>query len=331
MNNIKTILLFVSLSLSPLAKATESITSNNTPSDTSNIINYRDKLGLYVYTIRKFRTYELKDSELGLKLKFEPNGQTNIGAGFFYKWLSLGVSFGLPFLNKDNDKYGETKRFDLQLNLLSRFFGVNSYYQKYQGFYLSNPQDFLIWNNTSYPIIGDMQCTSMGISVFYWFNNKKFSYKAAYVRNEVQKKSAGGLILGAFADFDVVDAPSGFVHPSLPDSLNQIFDFKGYSTYVFGISMGYAYTLKLFKHAFINLSLLPGIGYRNLSIWFNRTNVKTKPGFSGSLKGRISIGYEARHFYLGASSIGGMESFKYEGVDISTTSGQLRFYIGKRF
>jgi hypothetical protein len=117
----------------------------------------------------------------------------------------------------------------------------------------------------------------------------------------------------------------------LPDTLTKTINFKGYSTYVAGISLGYAYTLVLFKKSYINLSVLPGLGYRNLTIWYVIYDDKTKPDFTGSLKARFSAGYEGKHFYLGASAIAGIESFKYEEVDISSTSGQLRLYIGKRF
>lgn len=299
--------------------------------DTSSIQSYSDKLGLYIYSIRKIRRYEFKNKELNKRLKFEPNGQTNLGLGFNYKWMGIGVAVSMPFINKDNDKYGETKRFDLQLNLFSRFMGVSAYYQNYHGFYLSNPNDFFKWENNYYPLLGDVQSASVGASVFYFFNNKKFSYKAAFVRNEVQKKSAGGFILGAYFDLDVITAPSGFIPEELPDSLVQIFDFNGYSTFVTGVSFGYAYTLKMFRKMFINLSLVPGIGYRNLSIWYISSITETKPSFTGSVNARMSLGYEGKRLYWGMTGIVNTESFKYESVDISSNNGQIRFYFGKRF
>jgi len=299
--------------------------------DTACIQSHADKLGLYIYTIRKIRSYEFKNKELNQRLKFEPNGQTNLGLGFNYKWMGIGVAFSMPFMNKDNDVYGETKRFDLQLNLFSRFVGVSAYYQNYHGFYLSNPNDFFKWENNYYPLLGDVQSASVGASVFYFFNNRKFSYKAAFVRNEVQKKSAGGFILGSYFDLDVITAPSGFIPEELPDSLVQIFDFNGYSTFVTGMSFGYAYTLKMFKKMFVNLSLVPGIGYRKLSIWYISSITETKPSFTGSVNARMSLGYEGKWWYWGATGMVNTESFKYESVDISSNNGQVRFYLGKRF
>ncbi len=295
--------------------------------DTSYIKSYTDQLGLFTYALRKYRTYGLKNKELNTKLKFEPNGQTNLGLGFNYKWINLGVAGSFEFMNKDNHVYGETSRLDLQFNAFSRFIGFSGHYQKYTGFYLSNPDDFLNWDESYYPYLADLESTSFGISVFYFFNHKKFSYKAAYIRNEVQKKSAGGFVLGSYIDVDKLYRPSGFVPEELPDSLNQLFNFNGFTTYVAGISFGYTYTQVFLKRCFINFSLVPGIGYRALSI----SNGKVPANFTGSINARISLAYEGKRFYCGISSYSSAESFKYESIDISTNSGLLRFYLGKRF
>jgi len=299
--------------------------------DTNYFRSYTDHLGLFTFAARKYRSYGLKNKELDTKLKFAPNGQTNVGLGFNYKWINLGVSTSFDFMNKDNHKYGETTRFDLQLNAFSRYLGLNAHYQKYTGFYLSNPEDLTDWQQKFYPYLSDLQSSSFGLSLFYVFNNKKFSYKAAYIRNEVQKKSVGSIILGAYSDFDVVFAPSGFIPEELPDSLKPHFDFNGYSTAVFGLSFGYTYTFVVLKQFFINLSLVPGLGYRTLSIWYISSNKKTEPNLTGTLNTRMSAGYEGKHFYFGVSSYASNESFKYESVDISSNSGLLRFYLGKRF
>jgi len=299
--------------------------------DTSRIESYSDKLGIYLYSIRKFRNYELKSTEFEKKLKFEPNGQTNLGFGFNYKWMGIGMAFSLPFMNKDNDIYGETSRFDLQLNLFSRFYGISAYLQNYKGFHLANAEEFLGQGIIKYPYLGDLQSVSLGIEAFYFFNNKKFSYKAAFIRNEVQKKSAGGFILGAYYKLAAVNAPSGFIPTELPDSLRQIFSLNGYQTYAAGISFGYAYTFVMFKRAFLSLSAVPGIGYRNLTIYrINQDELNVKDG-SGSFTARFSFGYEGKRLYWGLASIIAIESFKYESVDISASTGHVRFYIGKRF
>ncbi|MFN8258816.1 MAG: DUF4421 family protein [Bacteroidales bacterium] len=305
--------------------------SNISSIDAQYIKSHTNKLGIYIFTSRKYRTYGFKNNENDVKLRFEPNGQTNLGLGFNYKWLNLGVAASFDFMNKDNNVYGNTDRLDGQINAFGRKVGLSAHYQNYKGFHLSNSQDFFDSDTILFPYFSDMQSVSYGISFFYFSNNQRFSYKAAYIRNEVQLKSAGGFVLGAYFDLDHLKREDGFVPPQLPDSLKQYFQLKGFTTHVAGLSFGYAYTLVFLKHFFINLSCVPGIGLRSLSVDYFDKQRSAEPGFTGSLSLRSTLAYEGKHFYCGFTSHSGFESFKYESIDISTNRGQIRFYAGKRF
>jgi hypothetical protein len=80
------LILFGFLAFAQSSEATVHIENEKVKFDTSRIESHYDKLAVYLFTIRKFRTFELKSAELDNTLKFEPNGQTNVGLGFNYKW-----------------------------------------------------------------------------------------------------------------------------------------------------------------------------------------------------------------------------------------------------
>ena len=81
------------------------------------------------------------------------------------------------------------KRFDVQLSMYSKRVVVDALYQKYKGFHVKNPGDFTNWDSTAIlPQLPDMENYSLGASAYYILNYKKFSYRAAYVRNEIQNK-----------------------------------------------------------------------------------------------------------------------------------------------
>jgi len=298
--------------------------------DTSRIIDLSEKLGIYINTSSKYNNLELKDLNTKKKLKLQPNGQTNLGFGFNYKWIGLGVAFGLPFMNRDDDKYGSTKRTDYQLNLFARSFGIDAYLQNYIGFYLSNPDDYIDSIFTEFPNLSDMETVSLGLSAYYIFNNRKFSYKAGFTRNQIQKKSAGSLILGAFYDLNYAYSPNGFVPEELPDSIKENYSLRGFGTSVMGISIGYTYTLVL-KRFFINLSLVPGIGIRYSEIIHKDQVLKLDPTASGSITFRFSLGYEGKHIYTGLSTVNSINSYNYQSIEISASTGNFKFYVGKRF
>ncbi len=299
--------------------------------DTTKIIDLSDMLGIYVNTITKQNHLKFKDLNTNKKLKFQPNGETDLGFGFNYKWLKLGVAFNIPFLNKDNDKLGETKRLDLQLNVFMRSLGIDAYYQKYKGFYLSNPGDYVDSIYSKQPNLSDMETASLGLSAYYFFNHKKFSYQAVYVRNQIQKKSAGAFILGGFFNMNYAYSPNGFVPEELPDSIRDNYTLRGFETNVIGLSVGYTYTLVFLKQIFLNASFVPGIGLRFSEIIQKEGTEILEPIVSGSATLRFSLGYEGKYLYSGIKSITSMNLYNYNTIDISSAIGNLRFYIGKRF
>jgi hypothetical protein len=103
------------------------ITTNNqifaisTEPDSIYIENLSDKLLLKGFTLNKSTSLKIKNTKTNNTLEIQPNGKTNMGVAFNYKWLGFGIGFGIPFINKDNDIYGKTKRFDFQANAYGSF------------------------------------------------------------------------------------------------------------------------------------------------------------------------------------------------------------------
>ncbi len=306
------------------------LTQSEMKYDTTRIINLTDKLNLYTGFFGKIHNIELTNSDINKKLILEPNGKTSIGLGFNYKWIGLGVNFSPGFLNQDNEKYGNTESLDLQLNLYARTFGIDAYLQYYKGFYQKNPDDFMNWTNENYPLRPNLESFSFGLSGYYFTNHKRFSYKAAFTRNQVQKKSAGSFIAGAFINASVASAPKGFIPQELPDSLSLYYNMEGYVTSSLGVSCGYTYTFVV-KRFFFNATLVPGLGIRNAEFLINNNSAKEDATISASVNLRAAIGYEGKKIYAGLTMVSSADTYSYESVDISSSSGNIKLFIGKRF
>ena len=123
-------------------------------------------------------------------ISMQPNGAGSLGIGFNYKSIGLGFSVGLPTTDESNEKYGQTRRFDLQISYYGTKIAADGYFQEYEGYYLANPGSVTNWNNANYPQSADLRVVSLGGTIHYIFNSDKYSYKAAYLRNQIQKKSA---------------------------------------------------------------------------------------------------------------------------------------------
>ncbi len=289
-----------------------------------------DLLSLKLFTLTKSNTLEIINPTEG-RITLRPNGNTNLGVGVNYKFIGIALSFGLPSTQSSIDKYGQTSSFDLQVSSFGKRIGFDGFVQEYKGYYMANPQDHVEWDQPYYPQVGDLRVFSIGANAFYMFNSKQFSYKAAYIRNVVQKKSAGSFSAGIFYYQDIVKSNNGFVPQEVGDSTWSSFDLKSFNAMSIGVLAGYQYTFVIKGNLFISLQGTPGLGYRRLSGTTLDDQVGNVDELAWQVLARIAIGYEFKHFYVGATGSTILRSFKYENYTVDLGTEQFRVMIGKRF
>ncbi|OYT11154.1 MAG: hypothetical protein B6I18_05370 [Bacteroidetes bacterium 4572_112] len=299
--------------------------------DSTRIVDLSDKLSLWLYGINKEYLFTIANQSSRKHLDFKPNAAVKMGFGFNYKWLGLGFAFNMPWAKSDDDIYGHTTRIDLQINIFTRSFGMDMSAQYYKGYYISNPNDFMNWTRPQYPLLEDLSTLSTEVSGYYFTNNKKFSYRAAFVRNEIQKKSAGSFIIGSYLRSDVAESPTGFIPSELPIELRDTFNIKSFSSLNLGIAMGYTYTFVFLKNFFINLSLVPGIGLKASSMYDNKDVITNNNGISIRWVARLALGYEHEKFFLGITSISTSNTIVYDNLSAHSSNVKIRFFVGKRF
>lgn len=304
-------------------------TLNEDSDSTKYYADYSELLAIRIYTNTKWNTLDIiKDDQ---RLSLRPNSPTSLGAGFNYKEYGLAIAFGLPKTESNNTNYGKTKRLDLQMNVYSPKIGFDGFAQLYKGYYNSNPEDFINWENETFPQLPDMRVVSIGLNAFYIFNDEKFSYKAAFVRNQVQLKSAGSFTAGIFGHYDAAETDNGFIPTEFPDSIGNNFDLKAFNTLAVGVTIGYLYTWVISDHFFINIGVTPGFGNQRIELETieGQKSVKNTP--AAQLTARGAIGYDSRFFYMGVTGVTTWRNFQYRGYDLDLATEQIKVFVGKRF
>lgn len=332
----KTFLITVLLAMSFRGQAQVEIDTHpvDSTSASDRYVDYSDQLLLKIMTVSKINELEIINTNNKQSIKLKPLGASSLGFGFNYKWLGLGITFGLPASIEDEKKFGKTDRFDFQLNIYSKKFVIDAFVQHYKGFYVANADNLVNWNDVVFPQRPTMETLSVGVGGYYVFNHKKLSYKAAYVRNALQKKSAGSFLLGGFYSLDYGGFPSkdtsSFVPEYFPKEIQDSLVIDAYTARSVGISIGYTYTFVFFKNFFINISLIPGIGTKNITVY--RDEVKTNETSPvGRFNGRIALGYENKHFLLGITSNGVTGNMEFENYEIKPTTSNVKVFVAKRF
>jgi hypothetical protein len=286
-------------------------------------------LSLRIYPLAKINSLELKVPDGTISL--QPNGTGSIGFGFNYKWLGFGFSVGFPASKESIEQKGETGRFDLQLSYFGKQLAADGFIQQHKGYYMANPADHIPWDNPNYPLARDLWVFSYGGSIHYIFNSDELSIKAAYLRNQIQKKNAGSFAAGLFLYKDKVGSEQGFIPPELPTLLQQSVNLKEFDAITVGVSAGYIYTFVLRGNFFLNLSMFPGLGYRRFDLKTLDDHRRTINTLGVQLIARSAVGYEFKHFYMGLTMSVILRNFSYEVSEVNLGTGQVRITFGKRF
>ncbi len=235
-----------------------------------------------------------------------------MGVGATYGPITINLAYGFDFLNRGEirDK-GKTKYLDLQAHLYSRKITIDFLGQFYNGFYLYDQQ--YRDTNGKYYQRPDIEIRTFGVHSQYVLNHKRFSYRAALLHNDWQKKSAGSLLVGFEIYGGVGRADSSFAPGvSAQSASNQRLGF-----FELGPNIGYAYTLVIRKHFYISGSVAASLVYGfNNSTGVVGTDVKSN-GISSNNVVRVFAGYNSERWAGGLSWVNSQ-------ISIASTSARIQ-------
>jgi len=309
----------------------------NTINDTAYISDHCNDLTFRLYGSRKYTSYTLRDNDKETKLSYKPNDNYNLGFGFNYKFIGLNIGINFPFINHDDDKYGKTDYLDVQSHIYLRKLTIDFWGQYYKGFYLSNPEDALSNFNVNggYPMRPDIHLLALGIDAQYIFNDEKFSFRAAFLQNEYQKKSAGSWMLGGsiynvFLRGDTSFVPTHFVKPD--NETNYYFNKS--NIYSIAAGGGAAYTFVIKRHFFITASAMLEAGFNYTvmkNTWSDTKDDQGGPQLITTI--RFAAGYNSERYFAGIHIVdmNSLSGAPLPGVTQTYGGGNVRFTLAKRF
>jgi hypothetical protein len=326
----------VSFTLGQNIPSVEVSAQENSKFDTTYIKSYYNDLVVGLSLPKKNVNFSLSDVQNDQELFYQVNTKTSLGFKASYKWLGISLGFGIPHTQSRTIKYGKTEGLDLQINTYLRKFVIDGYFQYYKGFYLENMDTYFEnFDNLdiNYYQRPDLAFTNVGLSFRYVKNNKKFSYKAAYDYNEIQKKRAGSLLLGGYAFINGATADSIVVPHFATENYSEKGVFSNIVAINIGVSIGYIYTFVFWKRYFITLGFVPGFGLQTYSAYNTEgVLVDNKNGMGVSTVGRASLGYNKKRFYAAISGVTGSNNlFNKNQTAINFGYGNVRFTVGYRF
>ena len=297
--------------------------------DTAYYETYPEKINFRIYLSQKYIHLNFPATASGSELEYKANPKLNLGAGFTTKGISVNLFSGFGFLNTNKVDKGKTKGLDLQIHLFPHKWAVDLYVEVPKGFHLE-PKGLAGATADKYYYRKDIKSNFFGISAYRVPNKEKFSYKAALLQTEWQKKSAGSFLYGGEIYYGSIKGDSALVPHLLQNGFPQAGITK-FNYLSFGPGVGYAYTLVLAKHLF-----LTGSAVANLDV-----NISTEEGIKKENKISINpaevfkaaAGYNSSTWNVSANWTGnglwiqGASSSK----DYFLPSGNVRIVVARKF
>ncbi len=220
--------------------------------DTDYIETFEDYLTTRIYLAKRYTSFSMQADETS-SLRYRPNSLVSMGINASYKALLLSLGGGFGFLNPNKEETGKTRSFDFQTHLYTRDWVTDIYAQLYKGYYLKQ-SNFAGTNGKKYYVRPDLRVGFFGGSIYRLLNGEQFSYRAGFLQNEWQKKSAGSFLVGGEIYYGTMRGDSALV----PTYLNSYYPQRGIErvrVFEFGPGAGYAYTGVWQEHFFATGSL----------------------------------------------------------------------------
>ena len=263
--------------------------------DTNYYKMYPGSITTRFYFSQKYTALTLQDKK-AMDLKYWPNTTLNMGVGATYHNFSLNLAYGFKFLNQDEDK-GETKYLDMQGHFYKPKLVMDFYGQFYKGYHLE-PKGFVTDRPDAYYYQREAKVNLFGLSAYHIFNSTRFSYRAAFIQNEWQKKSAGTFLVGGETYYGILKSDSSWV----PAAIDSIYGMKGIhkiNYFSIGPGVGYAYTAVAFQHLFLTGSLTTNL---SLTYTTEKSNGNhSKFSVNPLTRFRIAAGYNSNTWDISAN------------------------------
>ena len=169
---------------------------------------------------------------------------------------------------------------------------------------------------------------AMGLTAYYFFNNRRYAQAAAYCFSKYQKRSAGswlaGLSLQHFnmeLDVDRLDEEGRSYIPTQADAPRIL-----YNDYC--LLFGYAHNWVLGRKWLLNLTLTPYIGYR-----YNLVPQADDHASAFSINARVRMAavYNHKQFFLGIQGYGDHHRYKTSQSRLVNSIFEMSAMCGVRF
>ncbi len=295
--------------------------------DSNYVDPYNRQITTRIFLSRKYTIFGIEGSDNYRQIQYRPNTKLNVGVGASYRALTINLAVGLP---NNEDSKGNTRYLDLQTHLYGAKWAYDFFGQFYRGYFIF-PRGYGATDSYLFYQRPDLHVREIGANAYHIYNNKKFSYRAAFLESEWQKKSAGSFLLGGHAVLGNVFGDSAFIPSRLSEGYQQK-DIRKVRYLELGPGAGYAYTYVYREHLYITSSLTVSTDIGFLREYMANVS-KASVHLSPNILFRLGIGYNSRDWNTNFAWVMSRTSLRgqFANAGYNVNSGHYRLTVARRF
>ncbi len=271
-----------------------------------------------------YEYYKFSARNTPQSITLSPDNRNKIGVYVGWKWIFLGWSFDLDRHNTKNDWNLSFYTSKIGIDVFHRKTGEDFKIRKLSGFKHPTTGDNIIPQHTLFDGISVEQT---GINLYYIFNNKKFSYPAAYSQTTNQRISCGSFILGLNYSRQSFHMDATKFETDIRETITPSMDFNQIKYHDYSINAGYSYNWVFAKNCLANISLTPALGYKRSRIKSDEEQSIFK-NINADLVSRIAIVYNNSRYFVGLSVVSHTYTYRRDALSIINGFGVLNVYSG---
>lgn len=274
--------------------------------------------------------YFIRSSQTNNSMTIQSDPSAILGGYIYYSILGYGVTWNLNDLGIPAGKTNGTSMRQALMIHTAKIFAEFYQFNSGKGAEIRHVTNMsLEGKDRSFSGL-DSRCN--GMNAVYLFNNRHFSWPAAFGENAVQRKSCGSWSVGFQYNHQIVK----FDKSALPDYLKQEIDstllFHKINYNDYNVSVGYNYNWVLGRNLLFAVSLMPNVGYRRSNITeAQEENHSILRNISTDLNLRMSIFWNNTKFFNGVMLETHTYSYRTNKLGLTNTYGTIKYVFGFNF
>lgn len=284
-------------------------------------------------TGRRWKAYVKSDNlmdsyamHLGKNMPIRMMSKMTNNLGPYLQYMAVSVGYQWNMNNLLNNEPIDRRRIEFGFSC-ARFSAELYYWKNTGGNIIRSFGSYNEGHSISARMSG-VEMSSLGIDLYYFLNNRRYSQMAAYGFGKIQKRSQGSFIVGfTYGDqsinIDFNTLPAYLVPYLTITQGNYNFHYRNYCAMI-----GYGYNWVLNPRLLYNVTLIPSLGVNHC---YEDSVDGARDLFSMNLKARMALVYNLGDLFAGINANLGGHWYKTGNYSLFNATETFTGCIGWRF